>query len=119
MFQALLRDVVEGTEGGVASLLMDFEGIAVDSYSREGAELDIAAIGAEFSVVMKSVRNAAQMLDAGEAAEVSVQAQKMITIFRVLNESYFMALTLLPEGNVGKGRYLLRTRAPAMLEELQ
>jgi len=40
VFQDVLRDVVDGTEGGIASLLMDFEGIAVDSYSKPGAPFD-------------------------------------------------------------------------------
>ena len=37
MFQAVLKEVVEGTEGGLATLLMDFEGIAVESYSKPGS----------------------------------------------------------------------------------
>ena len=65
MFQAVLKEVVEGTEGGIATLLMDFEGIAVDSYSKPGAAFDITTIGAEFSVVLKSIQRAAQMLEAG------------------------------------------------------
>jgi hypothetical protein len=35
-----------------------------------------------------------------------------------LNEEYFVALALLPDGNFGKGRYLLRTVAPKLLEQL-
>ena len=33
MFQALLKDVVEATEGGVASLVMDLDGIALEKCS--------------------------------------------------------------------------------------
>lgn len=39
MFNETLREIVEGTEGGVAGLLMGFDGIAVDSWTREDSEL--------------------------------------------------------------------------------
>ncbi|HTN89137.1 MAG TPA: hypothetical protein VL242_35910 [Sorangium sp.] len=118
MFQAVLKEVVENTEGGIATLLMDFEGIAVDSYSKPGAAFDITTIGAEFSVVLKSIQRAAEMLDAGNAAEIAIQAEKVTTLIRVVNSSYFVAFSMTPDANIGKARYLLRTRVPALLKEL-
>ncbi len=118
MFQAVLKEVVEGTEGGLATLLMDFEGIAVDSYSKPGAAFDITTIGAEFSVVLKSIQRAAQMLEAGETAEVAIQAEKMTTLIRVVNDTYFVAFSMAPGANLGKARYMLRTRVPTLLKEL-
>jgi predicted regulator of Ras-like GTPase activity (Roadblock/LC7/MglB family) len=118
MFQTVLKEVVEGTEGGIASLLMDFEGISVDSYSKPDAPFDINTIGAEFSVVLKSIQRAAQMLEAGDTAEVAIQAAKVTTLIRVLNENYFVAFSIKPEGNIGKARYMLRTKAPVLIKEL-
>src|SRR6201995_903905 len=115
MFQAVLKEVVDGTEGGIATLLMDFEGIAVESYSKPDAAFDITTIGAEFSVVIKSIQRAAQMLEAGETAEVAIQAEKMLTLIRVVNESYFVAFSMTPDANIGKARYMLRTRVPVLL----
>ena len=118
MFQELLKDVVDNTEGGLATLLMDFEGIAVDSYSKPGSPFDITTIGAEFSVVLKAIQRAAQMLEAGDTAEVAIQAEKVTTLIRVVNDSYFVAFSLAPDANIGKARYLLRTKLPALLKEL-
>ena len=118
MFQELLKDVVDNTEGGLATLLMDFEGIAVDSYTRPGAPFDITTIGAEFSVVLKAIQRAGQMLEAGDTAEVAIQAEKVTTLIRVVNDSYFVAFSLSPDANIGKARYLLRTKMPALLKEL-
>ena len=118
MFQAVLQEVVDNTEGGLATLLMDFQGVAVDSYSKPNAPFDITPIGAEFSVVMKSIQRAAQMLEAGNTSEVSIQAEKMITLIRVVNDSYFVAFSMTPDANLGKARYMLRTRLPALLKEL-
>ena len=118
MFQAVLKEIVDGTEGGLSTLLMDFEGIAVDSYSKPGAPFDINNVGIEFGVVLKSIQRAASSLEAGDAAEVAIQAEKMITLIRVVNSSYFVAFSMSPDANVGKARYMLRTRVPQLLNEL-
>lgn len=119
MFRDALRTVVENTEGGMAGLLMDFEGIPVDSYTRDGAPFDIDQVGAEFSVVVKSIRRAAESLEAGATHEVAILSDRVMTVIRVVNRDYFLALAMEPGGNVGKGRYLLRTAAPAILRELE
>jgi predicted regulator of Ras-like GTPase activity (Roadblock/LC7/MglB family) len=117
MFKEAIRDVVEGTDGGIAGILMDFEGIAVDSYVK-GDSLDINAVGAEFSVILKSIQRATESLEAGGAREIAIQSDKVTTLIRILNDEYFLALTLSPDGNFGKGRYLMRTAAPKLLEQL-
>jgi len=117
MFKEAIRDVVEGTDGGIAGVFMDFEGIAVDSYI-EGDLLDINAVGAEYSVILKSIQRATESLEAGGAREIAIQSDKVTTLIRILNDEYFLALTLLPDGNFGKCRYLMRTAAPKLIEQL-
>src|SRR5690606_40628693 len=119
MFKEALRGAVESTDGGVAGLLMDFEGIPVESYARDGASFDIEAVGAEVSVVVKAIQRATEMLEAGETCEVSFKSDKMVTLIRVINASYFVAVTMEPEGNVGKSRFLLRVLAPKLAAELE
>jgi predicted regulator of Ras-like GTPase activity (Roadblock/LC7/MglB family) len=111
--------VVEGTEGGVAGLLMGFDGIPVDHYIRDGASVDIESVGMEFSVVLKDIKRAAEMLEAGATTEVAVRAERMTTIVHLLNDEYFVALTLRPDGNFGKGRFLLRTSKSRILNHLE
>lgn len=118
MFQNVLKEVVENTEGGLASLLMDFEGIAVESYAKPEAAFDITTIGAEFSVVVKSIQRASEMLEAGETAEVAIQTEKVTTLIRVVNATYFVAFSMRPDANLGKARYMLRTRVPTLLKDL-
>lgn len=118
MFKEALQGVVDGTEGGLAGLLMDFEGIPLESYARQDAGFDIEAVGAEVSVVVKAIQRATEMLEAGDTKEVSFKSAKLVTLIRVLNDNYFLALTMDPGGNLGKGRYLLRVLAPQLLEEL-
>jgi predicted regulator of Ras-like GTPase activity (Roadblock/LC7/MglB family) len=118
MFKEALRELVDRTDGGIAGLLMDSSGIALESYAKEGAPFDITTVGVEFSVVVGSIRRATEMLEAGEAHEVAVATDKMITLIRMLSDNYFLALAITPEGNFGKGRYLMRTAAPKLLAEL-
>jgi predicted regulator of Ras-like GTPase activity (Roadblock/LC7/MglB family) len=119
MFKEELQSVVEQTQGGLAGLLMDFEGIPLETYAKEDTPFDIEAVGAEISVVVKAIQRASVMLDAGETKEVAFKSDKMVTLVRVINESYFLALSLAPDGNFGKGRYLLRITAPKVLDELE
>jgi predicted regulator of Ras-like GTPase activity (Roadblock/LC7/MglB family) len=118
MFKEALREIVDRTEGGIAGLLMDSSGIAVESYSAENAPFDITTIGVEFGVLLGSIKKAAEMLEAGAANEIAIGTDKMITIIRMLGPEYFLALAITPEGNFGKGRYLMRTAAPKLLAEL-
>lgn len=118
MFKEALQGVVEGTEGGIAGLLMDFEGIPVESFTRPGSSLDIETVGAEVSVVVKAIQRASEMLEAGDTREVAFRSEKMTTLIRVINKGYFVAVAIEPEGNVGKSRFLLRVIAPRLAEEL-
>jgi predicted regulator of Ras-like GTPase activity (Roadblock/LC7/MglB family) len=118
MFKEALQSVVEGTEGSIAGLLMDFEGIPVESFTREGSSFDIETVGAEVSVVVKAIQRAGEMLDAGDTQEVALKSEKMTTLIRVINQSYFVAITMDPDGNLGKGRFLLRVLAPKLAQEL-
>jgi len=118
MFKDVLRDVVERTDGSIGGLVMGLDGIPVERYLRNGATLDVETIGMEYSVLLPQISKAAELLEAGDAREISIQAERMTTVIRLLNKEYFVALTLAPNGNVGKGRYLLRTLTPKLVDEL-
>jgi predicted regulator of Ras-like GTPase activity (Roadblock/LC7/MglB family) len=120
MFKEALQSAVDGADGGTAGLLMDFEGIPLETYTKDAEKpVDIETIGAEVSVVVKAIQRATQMLEAGETKEVAFKSEKMVTLIRVINETYFVAMTMELDGNFGKGRYLLRVMAPKLREELE
>ena len=87
---------------------------------RKGKSLsfDIEAVGMEYSVVLKGVQRAGEMLDTGQTSEVSVQTERLTTVVRMLTDEYFVALAVAPGGNVGKARFVLRTSAAKLLENL-
>ena len=91
----------------------------MDSYALDDAPFDITTIGIEFGVVLGSIKRAADSLEAGGAREVAIGTDKMIAIIRTLGDSYFLAVAMRPDGNFGKGRYLMRSAAPKLLAELE
>lgn len=117
MFKEVLQEVVDNTDGGVAGLLMGYDGIPVDQYVKDGV-FDIETIGMEYSVIVKSIRQAAEMLDVGVAREIAIKSERLTTLIRMLNDEYFIAVTLKPSGNLGKARFLMRTRSTKLLSEL-
>jgi len=118
MFKQVLREVVERTDGGIAGLVMGFDGIPVENYVKADGVFDIETVGMELSFILTQIMKAAEMLNSGSAKEVAIQAERMTTIIRLLNPQYFVALTMEPTGNFGKGRFLLRTLTPKLLDDL-
>lgn len=117
-FQENLQRIVDNVEGGLAGLLMGFDGIPVQTYTRDTATMDIQTVGMEFSFILTQVRKAAEAVEIGGVHEVAIRAEKLSVIIRVLNADYFLALALTENGNFGKGRYLLRVTAPKLQAEL-
>ena len=117
MFAQMLEDAVSQVQGAEAALLMGFDGILVDMHGGD-ADSDVESMGMEFSVLLKEVRKAAELMSAGQAHEMTVRTDKMLAVVRVVNDEYFLAMTLLPTGNVGKARFVLRMLVPKMGEAL-
>jgi predicted regulator of Ras-like GTPase activity (Roadblock/LC7/MglB family) len=120
MFREHLQKIVDNVEGGVAGLLMGFDGIAVDSYTAPDpdADMDIQTMGMEFSFVMTQMRKAAEILEIGPIQEVSIKAENVTLVMRILSQDYFIAVALKPEGNFGKARFLMRLQVPKLLADL-
>ena len=118
MFKSVLKEIVENVDGGVASVLMGFDGIAVDGYKKQDSLFSAEDIGMEYSVVLEQIKQATRMLEIGSATEVSIFAEHMTTVIRMLSDEYFVAVVVVPTGNVGKARFLMRTRAGKLLEDL-
>jgi predicted regulator of Ras-like GTPase activity (Roadblock/LC7/MglB family) len=124
MFRESLQKMVERVEGGVAGILMGFDGISVESYTRPeadadpGAPPDIQTVGMELAHVITQVRRAAELLEVGKLTEVTVRAERLVVIVHALNEEYFLAFAVRPEGNFGKARYAMRVLSPQIQAEL-
>jgi len=118
MFRESLQRMVDRVDGGVAGILMGFDGISVESYTKEEVGTDIQTVGMELAHVISQVRRAAEALEVGGLREISVRADRLTVLVHVLNEEYFVACALEPQANFGKARYLLRLLVPQIQSEL-
>jgi predicted regulator of Ras-like GTPase activity (Roadblock/LC7/MglB family) len=118
VFATHLKKVVDNVDGGIGALIMGLDGIAVDTYVRDGEKVDLNTIGMEFSFILTQVRKAGDILKLGGIREIAIKAEQLVIVIRMLTDEYFIAVALGAGGNFGKARFLLRLVAPKMLEEL-
>jgi predicted regulator of Ras-like GTPase activity (Roadblock/LC7/MglB family) len=118
MFQETLKQLVDRVDGAVAGILMGYDGISVESYTRPTDPTDIQTVGMELAHVIAQMRKAAEMLEVGRLTEVSLKAEKLTVLVYALNEEYFLAFAIAADGNFGKARYVLRLVAPKIQAEL-
>jgi predicted regulator of Ras-like GTPase activity (Roadblock/LC7/MglB family) len=76
-------------------------------------------IAIEYGNVLKEIRNAAAVLAIGEMEEVNIQTRRYRFVIRAITEEYFVVLALDRDGNLGKGRYVLRRDNELLREALQ
>jgi predicted regulator of Ras-like GTPase activity (Roadblock/LC7/MglB family) len=122
-FSEHLKSIVTQVDGAIACSVMGFDGIAVETYQAEAAAADAAGLElsnawVEYANLLAQLKNTAETLKTGKVAELSVNTEKVITLMRMVNADYFLVLGLVPSGNYGKGRYVLRVKAGEVAKEL-
>jgi len=110
-FIEVLKDTVDKVDGAVSAMIIASDGIPVQEYVSEKL-IDLTGLGAEASAMIRDVGLAAENLGLGEAREFSIISDMCGIIMRKINNEYYLALVIKPEGNYGKGRYILKTAVP-------
>lgn len=117
-----LKGVLESVDGAIACSVMGFDGISVETQPAtmpdSATDLELQTAWVEFANLMSQARNTAETLKTGKVAELSINSEKVITLLRMVNQDYFLVLGLLPTGNYGKARYVLRITAPKVAKDL-
>ncbi len=117
----ILRNIVENTPDAHGAVLMGFDGIAVAQHCTEDSAaegVDVESIAMEFSFRFIELRNAAESLEMGELSDITIKAEKGTVLVRILDEEYFVAVVMANAKHFGKGRWMLRSNAPALHNEL-
>lgn len=117
-FRDILKTSVDAVDGGLASVVMGFDGISVEEYVHDGTGFDVQTLGVEYSSALTEVRRTADSLKTGAVQEVAVMTDGALVLLRPVNPDYFVALVLKSDGNFGKGRYILRRAARAIAAEM-
>lgn len=119
MFTEILRNLTDETPGAIGAVLMGYDGISICSHFLPGDDLDVSMIAIEYANVLKEIRNAAAVLSIGDMEEVNIHTRRYRFVIRAVTEEYFVVLALVRDGNLGKGRYVLRRDNERLLEALQ
>jgi predicted regulator of Ras-like GTPase activity (Roadblock/LC7/MglB family) len=116
-FREHLERICSKAEGTVAASIMGFDGIAVDTYERSDASVDVSSMLVEYANILNQVRTAAGVLQSGTVRELIISTDKLTTISRPLTADYFLVLALAPDANWGKARFMMRVTAPEVQAE--
>ena len=115
-FLEVLKDTVGRVDGAVSAMIIASDGIPVQEYISEKL-IDLTGLGAEASAMIRDIGLAAENLGLGEAREFSIISDTCGIIMRKINSDYYMALVIKPDGNYGKGRYILKAAIPKVEAE--
>ncbi len=118
IFDEVVEKAVEETSGGIAAVIMASDGISLTQYVKPEESIDLEILGIEYANLLAEVTKHAQAMEAGDVKEMSLKTENFLSIIRVLTSEYFVALIMRKDGNLGKGRFILRINAPALLKEL-
>jgi predicted regulator of Ras-like GTPase activity (Roadblock/LC7/MglB family) len=121
MFRENIQKLIDRLDGGIAGVLMGFDGMVVESAARSGfadSLPDIQTLAAEFAHLISQARRTVQSVDAGALAEVTIRTDTVTLVITVLTQEYFLACAMLPAAAVGKARYLVKVAAPKLRAEL-
>jgi len=121
-FQSILQTIVDECGGGVGIALMGADGIPVEqamvaSDEARALEDEFSAAGVEFGRILDEIRKVADALNGGMLRETVVSLARFTLIFQTVDDEFFLVLALLPDGNLGKARYLMRRHMPAIRDE--
>ncbi len=118
MFRDSIQKMVDRLDpGGAAGILMGFDGIAVDSFSRPGT-IDVQTVSMELAHVVAQLRRSAQGAHLGGLREMEVRTDKLALLIRLVTDDYFLVFGVSPDSNLGKARYLLRLLSPLIRADL-
>jgi predicted regulator of Ras-like GTPase activity (Roadblock/LC7/MglB family) len=112
-FSEVLKDTVDKVDGAVSAMIIASDGISVQEYTQEKL-VDLTGLSAEASAMIRDISLAADNLGLGEAREFSIISDRCGIIMRKINPDYYLALVIKPDGNYGKGRFVLKTAVPKL-----
>jgi predicted regulator of Ras-like GTPase activity (Roadblock/LC7/MglB family) len=112
-FLEVLKETVGKVDGAVSAMIIGTDGISVQEYAMERL-VDLTGLSAEASAMIKDISLAADNLGLGEAKEFSIISERCGIIMRKINPDYYLALVIKPDGNYGKGRFILKTAVPKL-----
>lgn len=108
-FREALAQLVDGTPGARAAVIMGSDGIAVEEYHAGDPPIDLATTAVECQRILEEARKVVGLLgdSGGDLEQLMLQTGDHQLLFHPIDDEYFLVLALNRGGFLGKARYLL------------
>jgi predicted regulator of Ras-like GTPase activity (Roadblock/LC7/MglB family) len=113
-----LKELVENVGGAQAAVLVDEDGLTVESYRRAGSDVESEALSAEWNTVVARARDAAARMDFGTVGEVLLSTEQYSLLCCFVRGEYYLILVLDRSAILGKGQFLLKRMAFMLRSEI-
>lgn len=117
-YKESLKTVTESVGGGLAAIIMGYDGIPIDEYLVDSTQFDLQLLTVEYANLLRDIRHTVELLNNGAMEEVSIATDRLRVLVRVINDQFFLVLVITADGNYGKGRYLLLREALKLKDDL-
>jgi predicted regulator of Ras-like GTPase activity (Roadblock/LC7/MglB family) len=124
-FETILQSIVDECGGGCGAALMGFDGVAIATVGPSAGPLaddplkgDVTNAGIEFGRILGDMTKASDSLGTGPVRESVLTLARATLIFHTVDDELVLVLALLPDGNLGKARYLIRRNLTEIRAEL-
>jgi hypothetical protein len=120
MFRNHIQGLVERLreDGGMAGVLMGFDGVLVATYQRPGIGPELQEMAVELAHVLAQVGRTSLGGRGGALRELALRTERFALALEVVNEGYFLAVALRPTASLGKARHALRVTVPVIRAEM-
>lgn len=118
-YKESLKFLTENVGGGLAAIIMGYDGIPIDEYLVDSTQFDLQLLTLEYANLLRDIRRTVDLLENGAMEEVSIATDRLRVIVRVINDDFFLILVITADGNFGKGRYLLSREALKLKDDLK
>jgi predicted regulator of Ras-like GTPase activity (Roadblock/LC7/MglB family) len=116
MFLETLKEIADRFDNIYCVLLMGMDGLPVEKVIRDDS-LNVEALTAEFTTVIKVTNASSAEIDAGQVDEVLILSNKIVLLTKNITSDYFLLLVLTADGNLGRARFELKKAKYALEKE--
>lgn len=117
-YKESLKSLTENVGGGLAAIIMGYDGIPIDEYLIDSSKFDLQLLSVEYANLLRDIRNTVDLLENGDMEEVLIATDRLKVLVRVINDQFFLVLVITADGNYGKGRYLLSRESLKLKDDL-
>lgn len=116
-FTERLQKIIDKVDDLLGVAISGVDGILLEERKIDPM-LDLASLAAEYSALWKTIDQAGRSVDLGGAQEINILTEKWMILLKKISADYFLILVAGSEKNFGKGRFLMKRAAGALVEDL-